>query len=41
MHIEMKLQLREEALPHNQLQDLMNAVLHAPVGTAALKMHQY
>jgi hypothetical protein len=41
MHIEMKLHLREEALPHNQLRDLMNAVLHAPVGTAALKMHQY
>jgi hypothetical protein len=41
MHIEMKLHLREEALPHNQLQDLMNAVLHAPVSTAALTLHQY
>jgi len=36
MHIEIKLSLRDEPLPHKQLQDLTNAILQAPVITFAL-----
>jgi hypothetical protein len=32
MHIEIRLTLREDSLPDKQLQDLADAVLHAPVG---------
>jgi hypothetical protein len=40
MYVELKFNIREELLPCNQLQDLTNAVLCAPVGTAALAMHR-
>ena len=32
MHIEIRLNLHEVSLPDKQLQDLADAVLHAPVG---------
>ena len=38
MHIDMTLSLRDELLPNQQLRDLANAVLHAPVGILALVM---
>jgi len=36
MHLGMTLSLRDELLPNKQMQDLANAVLHAPVSTFAL-----
>jgi hypothetical protein len=36
MHIEMRLNLRDEPLPPKQLHGLTNAILHAPVGVPAL-----
>jgi hypothetical protein len=41
MHIEMRLTLCGETLPHKQLQDLTNAVLRAPVSVSALISEGY
>ena|SRR4051794_40989079 len=41
MHIDLKITMHEEALPPQQLQDLTEAILQAPVGADALASSRY